>query len=59
MARTRLPYLITDRKGDKKCSACGKQFSQLTPSINRAFAQHIRDEHTAQKPATPTAKDSG
>jgi hypothetical protein len=37
---------LTTKDGVKCCSMCGKHFPQdAKPSISKAFAAHVREEH--------------
>ena len=49
MAHLKMPPHLIDHNGVKRCSACDVAFPPGSqPSISKAFAAHVRDEH---KPA--------
>jgi hypothetical protein len=51
------PHLV-DRGGEKGCSACSMIFkADVTPSISRAFAEHIRQVHRPEPKPVPAKQE--
>jgi hypothetical protein len=45
------PHLVTDSGEIKLCSHCRKEFpADSKPSLSKAFAAHVRNEHKDEKP---------
>ena len=55
MATSKLPAYLLTRLGKKECSLCGKVFPQdVKPSLGKAFAEHVREEHKGKDDASQT-----
>jgi hypothetical protein len=46
MSRPKLPAHLLTRLGKKACSLCGQVFPKnVQPSLSKAFAKHVREQH--------------